>query len=99
MLYILTEQVSEVGYELLSSTEVMGHLDFVTAKAKFGATNKATKPIISEDRAIYLPKARHPLINQSEVVSNTIEFKEDINAVIITGPNTGGKTVTLKQLV
>ncbi|MDT0707301.1 endonuclease MutS2 [Mammaliicoccus sciuri] len=98
LLYILTEQVSEVGYELLSSTEVMGHLDFVTAKAKFGATNKATKPIISEDRAIYLPKARHPLINQSEVVSNTIEFKEDINAVIITGPNTGGKTVTLKTV-
>ena len=98
LLYILTELVSGVSYELLTSTEIMGHLDFITAKAKFGTTIKATKPILSEDRAIYLPKARHPLINENEVVSNTIEFKEDINAVIITGPNTGGKTVTLKTV-
>lgn len=98
LLYILTEQVSEVAYDLLTSTEIMGHLDFITAKAKFGATLKATKPVISDERAIYLPKARHPLIDKSVVVSNTIEFKENINAVIITGPNTGGKTVTLKTV-
>ncbi|MGS0652171.1 MutS-related protein, partial [Staphylococcus arlettae] len=49
-------------------------------------------------RTVYLPKAFHPLLDRDTVVANTIEFAEDISTVIITGPNTGGKTVTLKTL-
>lgn len=98
LLYILTESVRTYSYDLMQCTEIMGQLDFITAKAKFAVSIKGTKPNISIERAIYLPKARHPLIDKNQVISNTIEFKEDINAVIITGPNTGGKTVTLKTV-
>ena len=76
----------------------MGQLDFLIAKARYSRSIKGTKPIFKEDRTVYLPKAYHPLLNRETVVANTIEFMEDIETVIITGPNTGGKTVTLKTL-
>ncbi|NHX21760.1 endonuclease MutS2, partial [Escherichia coli] len=59
---------------------------------------KGTKPTFYKDRTVYLPNAYHPLLNKDTVVANTIEFVDDIETVIITGPNTGGKTVTLKTL-
>ena len=58
--------------------------------------NKGTKPTFYKDRTVYLPNAYHPLLNKDTVVANTIEFIDDIET--ITGPNTGGKTVTLKTL-
>ena len=81
---------------LLVAEQVMGQLDFLIAKARYRSI-KGTKPIFKEDRTVYLPKAYHPLLNRETVVANTIEFMEDIETVIITGPNTGGKTVTLKH--
>ena len=51
-----------------------------------------------KERTVYLPNAFHPLLNKETVVANTIEFIDDVETVIITGPNTGGKTVTLKTL-
>ena len=75
-----------------------GSVRFLIAKARYSRSIKGTKPIFKEDRTVYLPKAYHPLLNRETVVANTIEFMEDIETVIITGPNTGGKTVTLKTL-
>ncbi|MFO3702217.1 endonuclease MutS2 [Staphylococcus felis] len=98
---ILAELTAEVAAEAdacLISEDIMGHLDFLIAKARYGAKLKATKPSFTEGKSIYLPKAFHPLLDLDSVVANTIEFEEDIQTVIITGPNTGGKTVTLKTL-
>ena len=56
------------------------------------------KTYFYKERTVYLPNAYHPLLNKDTVVANTIEFIDDIETVIITGPNTGGKTVTLKNV-
>ncbi|PNZ13700.1 endonuclease MutS2 [Staphylococcus simiae] len=94
----LTGYVAAEKDALLIAENVMGQLDFLIAKARYGRTIKGTKPRFQQQRTVYLPKAYHPLLNRETVVANTIEFMEDIETVIITGPNTGGKTVTLKTL-
>ncbi|MCD8878354.1 endonuclease MutS2 [Staphylococcus kloosii] len=98
---ILIELTAEVATEAegcLTAENVMGQIDFLIAKARYASSIKATKPTFNTERTVYLPKAFHPLLDQDTVVANTIEFAEDISTVIITGPNTGGKTVTLKTL-
>ncbi|MEJ7310584.1 endonuclease MutS2, partial [Staphylococcus epidermidis] len=98
---ILTELTGFVSAEadaLLIAESVMGQIDFLIAKARYARTIKGTKPTFKEDRTIYLPNAFHPLLDKDTVVANTIEFIDDVETVIITGPNTGGKTVTLKTL-
>ncbi|UXS20921.1 endonuclease MutS2 [Staphylococcus delphini] len=94
----LTVEVAEEAEACLISEQVMGHLDFLIGKARYAAKIKGTKPTFSEQRQVYLPKAFHPLLDRDTVVANTIEFESSIQTVIITGPNTGGKTVTLKTL-
>lgn len=94
----LTAEVAEEAEACLISEQVMGHLDFLIGKARYAAKIKGTKPTFSEQRQVYLPKAFHPLLDRDTVVANTIEFESSIQTVIITGPNTGGKTVTLKTL-
>src|SRR5690606_9082959 len=78
--------------------EVLGEIDMIFAKAKYGSANKCSKPAMNIEGYINLKKARHPLIPKDEVVANDIEFGRDITAIVITGPNTGGKTVTLKTV-
>ena len=98
---ILTELTGMVAAEAdgcLIAESVMGQIDFLTAKARYARSIKGTKPTFYNDRTVYLPNAYHPLLNKDTVVANTIEFVDDIETVIITGPNTGGKTVTLKTL-
>lgn len=98
---ILTELTGQVAAEadaLLTSESIMGHLDFLIAKARYARAIKGTKPTFHKERTVYLPNAYHPLLDRYTVVANTIEFIDDIETVIITGPNTGGKTVTLKTL-
>lgn len=98
---ILTELTGLVSAEsdaLLVAESVMGQIDFLIAKARYARTIKGTKPTFKEERTIYLPNAFHPLLDKDTVVANTIEFIDDVETVIITGPNTGGKTVTLKTL-
>ncbi|RIP33628.1 endonuclease MutS2 [Staphylococcus gallinarum] len=94
----LTTLVAEESDACLVSESIIGQIDFLTAKARYAATIKGTKPEFTETRTVYLPKAFHPLLDKETVVANTIEFVDDIETVIITGPNTGGKTVTLKTL-
>ncbi|URY19080.1 endonuclease MutS2 [Staphylococcus pseudintermedius] len=94
----LTAEVAEEAEACLISEQVMGHLDFLIGKARYLAKIKGTKPTFAVERQVYLPKAFHPLLDRDTVVANTIEFESSIQTVIITGPNTGGKTVTLKTL-
>ncbi|CEG23188.1 Endonuclease MutS2 [Planococcus massiliensis] len=98
ILQMLSAQVQEVAHELFLLVEVLGEIDMIFAKAKYGAANKCSKPEMNTEGYINLKKARHPLIPIDEVVPNDIEFGRDITAIVITGPNTGGKTVTLKTV-
>lgn len=98
ILYELSAQTAEVSEELTMIDDNLHHLDMVFAKAKYGASIGATKPEISDTRKVHLPAAFHPMINPEEVVKNDITIDEGSLAVIITGPNTGGKTVILKTI-
>lgn len=84
--------------EILQNAYVIGIFDVMNAKARFGKELKAIVPVVSQEKKVIFKQARHPLIDQEKVVANDIMIGEDYQAVIITGPNTGGKTITLKTL-
>ncbi|OQX93814.1 MAG: hypothetical protein B6I17_01090 [Tenericutes bacterium 4572_104] len=92
----LTKSVGENVLSLRSNLDILTYLDIVFAKAKHAIKFNSSKPSLTENE-INLLNARHPLIPQAEVVGNNINF-HDYHHIIITGPNTGGKTVTLKTL-
>ena len=71
-------------------------LDFLQAKVKLAKNMKASEPILTKDHSINLRNARHPLIDPEKVVPNDIRLGDDFDTMLITGPNTGGKTITLK---
>ncbi len=92
----MSEQVAIYGDSLLSGFECIFKLEEYFAKANLGVKMKAVMPIISEEPVLKLNKARHPLIDKDKVVPTTIVLGETYTSLIITGPNTGGKTVSLK---
>ncbi|MEK4230247.1 endonuclease MutS2 [Solibacillus sp. FSL H8-0538] len=94
----LTAKVQEVGHDLFVLVQLLGEVDVVLAKGKYGQANKCTKPKMNNEGYTRLVRARHPLLAMEEAVPNTIEFGRDVTAIVITGPNTGGKTVTLKTV-
>ncbi|MGM8215548.1 endonuclease MutS2 [Bacillaceae bacterium W0354] len=77
---------------------VLQKVDFLLAKGKLSHEMKAAKPKMNQNGTIQMAQARHPLIDSDEVVSNDLEIGRDFTAIVITGPNTGGKTVTLKMI-
>ncbi|MFP7299560.1 endonuclease MutS2 [Neobacillus niacini] len=98
---ILTElsaKTAEFESELQVIVEILANLDFIFAKARYGRKMKASMPLMNNEGRIALYKARHPLIPIDEVVANDILLGKDYTTIVITGPNTGGKTVTLKTL-
>lgn len=98
ILRVLTEKTAEYTEELFLDLQVLQTLDFIFAKARYAKAVKATKPIMNDTGFIRLKKARHPLLPPDQVVANDIELGGDFSTIVITGPNTGGKTVTLKTL-
>lgn len=98
ILLTLSAKVEEVGHDLFVLVQLLGEIDVILAKGKYGQANKCTMPKINADGYIRLVRARHPLLPIEEAVANTIEFGRDVTAIVITGPNTGGKTVTLKTV-
>jgi DNA mismatch repair protein MutS2 len=98
ILLALTAKVQEVVNELFELVKILGDIDAILAKAKYGTKNKCAKPVVNNEGYIRLIQARHPLIPIEKAVPNTIEFGRDVTAIVITGPNTGGKTVTLKTV-
>lgn len=98
---ILSELSAELvphRQEIIHNAYVIGQMDLMNAKARFGKEIKAIVPTISEENYVVLKQARHPLIDQEKVVPNDISIGEGYQAIVITGPNTGGKTITLKTL-
>ena len=83
---------------LLKNLEIMTELDVVFAKAKYAIAEEASLPIINEDNHILLKQARHPLIAKDKVVPIDLELNKQNSVMIITGPNTGGKTVAIKTV-
>ena len=95
---MLTEEVAVEADIVLSNVEVVANLDFIFAKAFYAKRIKATKPIVNNERYMDLKQARHPLIDPEIIVPNNIMLGKDFTTIVITGPNTGGKTVTLKTV-
>ena len=98
ILQILSSSLFPYTEELLKNIEFIGILDFTFAKAKYSKKIKGITPKINTEKNINLIKARHPLIPESQVVPITIDIGHNFSLLIITGPNTGGKTVTLKTV-
>lgn len=94
----LSVKVQAVAHDLFILVDVLSEIDIILAKSKFGTAHKCTKPEVNNEGYIRLAKARHPLLPIDEAVANTIEFGKEITTIVITGPNTGGKTVTLKTV-
>ena len=84
--------------ELSKNVQLIGRLDFIFAKAKYSKILKASTPIINSQKFINLKNARHPLIDFNKVVPFSLNLGTNFNILLITGPNTGGKTVTLKTI-
>lgn len=94
----LSEEVQKEGYSILGMCETLELLDVIFAKAKWGVAAEGCVADIDDGKHLYLKEARHPLIDPKKVVSNTYEIKEPYQSLLITGSNTGGKTVTLKTI-
>ena len=94
----LTKIVGEVASDILSNQVILGKLDFAFAKGKLSLSMKAIEPILNEEKHINIKNGRHPLLDVNKVVPNNIYLGEDFDTLVITGPNTGGKTVTIKTV-
>lgn len=92
----LSGRIGSHSEELAMALDAAGKIDFAFAKAKLGLAMKGTPPEIRRDGRLILNNARHPLLQAKEVVPTTIILGGDYSVLVITGPNTGGKTVTLK---
>lgn len=94
----LTSLVEEKYDSIKTNMEILATLDFIFAKGKFSLEFRCTEPVINSKGVINIKKARHPLIKPEVVVPIDIYLGESFNTLVITGPNTGGKTVTLKTI-
>lgn len=94
----LTALVGEQAELLLYDGDVLGQLDFVFAKARLARELKGTLPRMNDRGYLKLKKGRHPLIPSEQVVPIDVELGNQYSTIIVTGPNTGGKTVTLKTI-
>lgn len=98
ILFALTASAGEKKELLAIDYENIIELDFVFAKAKYASMQKAVKPLLNDRGIIDIKKGRHPLIPADKIVPQNIMLGKDFDSLIVTGPNTGGKTVVLKTV-
>ncbi|MCR4885893.1 MAG: endonuclease MutS2 [Clostridiales bacterium] len=98
ILAALSSQVGDSAGLISQNTAILAHLDFVFAKGKMSREMECVRPKMNQDGVINLVRVRHPLIPRDQVVPCSLWLGRDFTSLIITGPNTGGKTVTLKTL-
>ena len=98
ILFELSQLFVPIISQLKDDVDIIGKLDFIFAKGKFAKSINAIIPKVSDKKEIDLKNARHPLISKNTVVPITLSLGKDFSTLLITGPNTGGKTVTLKTV-
>lgn len=98
ILALLSEEASYAAEDIARNQELLVQLDFIFAKAKYAKDLDATRPIFREDGVINIKQGRHPLLDQKKVVPINVSLGQDFSMLIVTGPNTGGKTVSLKTV-
>lgn len=94
----LTVDAGEHSQEISENYNIICELDFIFCKGKLSLDYDGREPVLNGDGIIEFKKARHPLIDKSKVVANDIYLGDNFDTLVITGPNTGGKTVTLKTV-
>lgn len=94
----LSEKVGQHSYEIAANQDILVELDFIFGKAKLAIEQGANRPIINDKLYINLKKAKHPLLNVENVVPIDLSLGREFSSLIITGPNTGGKTVSIKTV-
>ncbi|MGN0163675.1 MAG: endonuclease MutS2 [Candidatus Ornithomonoglobus sp.] len=94
----LSAAAAENSHEIFVDYRTIAELDFIFVKGKLSLDMDATEPRLNGKGIINFKRARHPLIDKDKVVANDITFGKEIDSLIVTGPNTGGKTVTLKTV-
>ncbi|GGF99433.1 endonuclease MutS2 [Paenibacillus abyssi] len=94
----LTAQVAEYENDLMIDLDLLGQLDFAFAKARFAHGMRGTLPRMNDRGFLKLKRGRHPLIDPGQVVPLDVELGNSYTSIIVTGPNTGGKTVSLKTI-
>lgn len=92
----LSQEADSCTESIAQDYEILTELDFIFAKANLAREMKATCPVFNEKRQILIKEGRHPLLDPSKVVPVTIRLGQEYDLLIVTGPNTGGKTVSLK---
>ena len=98
ILSVLSEKAAAVTEILTEDYRILTALDFIFARAMMAKDMKATRPIFNTDRQIHIKDGRHPLLDPKKAVPITVRLGDDFDLLIITGPNTGGKTVSLKTV-
>ena len=98
ILYELSSEVSEYKAYLETNEEALKSISFIFTRARLAREMRATEPVLNDKGYVNLKNARHPLIPKDKVVPTTVELGDDYTSLIITGPNTGGKTVSLKTV-
>lgn len=93
-----SERVAEHSYVLENNQKILIELDFINAKGKLSCTMEGSEPSLNEEGILEIKNGRHPLIDSKKVVPINLEIGRNWTTLLITGPNTGGKTVTLKTI-
>lgn len=94
----ISRDISEVADNAINNLAILGKIDFIIAKGKLSLIMNAIEPKIGDEKFIKIKNGRHPLLEAGTVVPTNIWIGEDFSTLVITGPNTGGKTVTLKTV-
>lgn len=98
ILQAFTDRISPFSARIADSQDAISDIDVIFSKVKYAIENKCTLPLMNDEGYINLKKARHPLLDKTKVVPVSVEMGRDYDIIVITGPNTGGKTVTLKTV-
>ncbi len=94
----LSKMIGEIAREIISNQEILEKIDFIFAKGKLSLEMKGIDPKLNKEKSFVIKNGRHPLLDPKKVVANTLYLGDEFHTLVITGPNTGGKTVTIKTV-